>query len=479
MKTLVWFRQDLRIADNPALLAAARRGAVIPLYILDDTREGSWSLGGAQRWWLHQSLDALDQELRALDSRLILRCGPATQIIKEVIANGAIDSVYWNRRYEPAAIVHDAQLKAALSAGNVNVKSFNSTLLNEPWLIKNQSGRPYQVFTPFWRYCLKLADPRPPEPMPERLDKPRTWPKSTPLAALTLLPNIRWYETMAATWTPGERGAAMRLAAFVKETVRSYATSRNLPGVCGTSMLSPHLHFGETSPHQVWHAVKAANEPDQRTATEWRKQPFLTEMYWREFAYHLLYHFEHTPTEPLRAEFTRFPWTRNAAHLSAWQRGCTGVPMVDAGMRQLWATGWMHNRVRMIVGSFLVKNLLLPWQDGAHWFWDTLVDADLASNTLGWQWCAGCGADAAPYFRIFNPVRQGEIFDPDGNYVRTWVPALARLPTPYIHAPWTAPDDVLRGAGIALGETYPRPFVDLKRTRIKALDAYQAMRTSN
>ncbi len=476
MTTIIWFRQDLRLADNTALAAAASRGAVIPVYVLEDSGEGEWPLGGAQRWWLHQSLVSLDASLRKLGSRLILCRGSAMNALDELVTQTGADTVYWNRCYEPAAVARDSQIKESLRTRGIEVQSFNASLLQEPWEIRNQSGRPFQVFTPFWRHCLKLEDPRPPQPAPTKLVAPKSWPAGEELGDLTLLPTVRWYEGMAAFWKPGEDGAAANLKQFVAQSVWNYSDTRNLPALRGTSQLSPHLHFGELSPHQIWEAVKVRALREALPAELWRSNQFLTEVYWREFAYHLLFHYRHTPTEPLRAEFARFPWAQNAAHLQAWQRGRTGIPLVDAGMRQLWHTGWMHNRVRMIVGSFLVKNLLLPWTDGARWFWDTLVDADLASNTLGWQWCAGCGADAAPYFRVFNPVTQGEKFDPDGDYVRAWVPELSRMPTKHIHAPWEAPESVLREAEVELGGNYPRPIVNLKATRERALEAYQRMR---
>jgi deoxyribodipyrimidine photo-lyase len=387
-----------------------------------------------------------------------------------------VDAVFWNRCYEPASIARDTGIKDALKARGISVQSFNAALLNEPWEIQNQSRKPFQVFTPYWRHCLKLSDPTEPLTAPKKIPAPARWPRSEPLDALGLMPRVPWYQTMAKVWCPGELGAHANLKQFVKESVWGYSETRNLPAVRGTSQLSPHLHFGEVSPRQVWHAVKQRGVRDAIPTNEWRTNQFLTEVYWREFAYHLLYHFKHTPTEPLRAEFARFPWVTNPQHLVAWQRGRTGIPMVDAGMRELWATGWMHNRVRMIVGSFLVKNLLISWQDGSRWFWDTLLDADLASNTLGWQWCAGSGADAAPYFRIFNPVSQGEKFDPEGDYVREWIPQLAKVPAKYVHCPWEAPAGVLQDAGVTLGTDYPAPIVDLKATRQRALDAYQSMR---
>ncbi|MBM4220004.1 MAG: deoxyribodipyrimidine photo-lyase [Gammaproteobacteria bacterium] len=476
MKTLVWLRQDLRLSDNPALVFACKQGAVIPLFILDDGAEGEWQMGGAQRWWLHQSLAALDSDLRERGSALVLRRGESADVLTTIIAEHGIDSVVWNRRYEPDIVERDTRIKESLKSRGVYVQSFNATLLNEPWEVQNLSGKPFQVFTPYWRHCLKRPDPSEPISAPKSIEKPTQWPRTESLAALDLMPRIAWYRRMEQSWQPGEAGAAKNRKAFVQGHVWGYTETRNLPAIRGTSRLSPHLHFGEVSPRQVWHAVKTRGARVGLLTNEWRTNQFLTELYWREFAYHLLYHFRHTPTQPLRTEFAQFPWATNSRHLKAWQGGSTGVPLVDAGMRELWATGWMHNRVRMIAGSFLVKNLLIAWQDGARWFWDTLLDADLASNTLGWQWCAGCGADAAPYFRIFNPVSQGEKFDPDGAYVREWVPELAKLQTKFIHAPWDAPPSVLRAASVQLGKNYPEPIVDLKATRTRALDAYRKMR---
>ncbi len=480
MAVVMWFRQDLRLADNPALAAAIATGQpVIPMYCLDDSGDGDWPMGGAQRWWLHQSLAALDTDLRERGSRLVLRRGASQQILDELI--DAVDgtAIYWNRRYEPAVIERDKAIKASLEARGIRTYSSNGTLLNEPWEVRNQADKPFQVFTPFWRHCLRRDDPVATLAAPRKLAGPDNWPASLPLAALQLLPAVHWYQTMASQWQPGESGAARNLQQFVKSAVWSYTETRNLPAIDGTSQLSPHLHFGEVSPRQIWHAVRKQAERERISTNEWRSNQFLTEVYWREFAYHLLFHFPHTPTEPLRTEFAGFPWAAEDAQLTAWQHGRTGIPMVDAGMRELWATGWMHNRVRMIVASFLVKNLLVPWQEGARWFWDTLVDADLASNTAGWQWCAGSGADAAPYFRIFNPVSQGVKFDPEGAYVRTWLPELAKLPEKYIHAPWTAPEEVLQSAGVRLGHNYPKPIVDLKATRERALGAYQQMRAAD
>jgi len=471
--TLLWFRLDLRLADHPALHAALERGGpVIPVFIWAPGEDGDWPPGGASKWWLHQSLVALERGLRAAGSRLILRTGPSGTVLRELLRETGARTVLWSRRYEPASIARDAAVKESLRADGFAAESFNAALLHEPWTIRNQSGNPFQVFTPFWKHCLTLPDPPPPLPAPETIPAPARWPQSLPLAALELEPKINWAAGLRAAWQPGSAGAHAQLQRFLAGAVASYADDRNRPDRVGTSRLSPHLHFGEISPRQVWHALKARS-----AGPTWRTSQFLAEVGWREFAHHLLYHFPRTPAEPLRAEFKKFPWRTNAAWLKAWQRGQTGVPLVDAGMRELWTTGWMHNRVRMVVASFLVKNLLLPWTDGARWFWDTLVDADLAQNTLGWQWTAGCGADAAPYFRVFNPVSQAEKFDPNGDYIRRWVPELSKLPTPQLFQPWTAPPLDLAAAGVRLGHDYPEPLVSLGISREVALDAYQRMRT--
>jgi deoxyribodipyrimidine photo-lyase len=481
---LLWIRQDLRLADNPALSAAIERGSpVLPVFVWAPEEEEPWAPGAASRWWLHQSLARLAADLAARGSRLVIRraaarpagaaSAPAADdaddgtlaALRELLRDTGARAIYWNRRYEPAVTARDTRIKQSLRDSGIEAESFNAALLAEPWDVRNQSGRPFQVFTPFWKHVRVSLDPPQPLAAPAAIPAPPSWPASLPLEALALQPTIRWDTGLARAWEPGERGAARNLGSFLAGPVRDYDDARNFPGTTGTSRLSPHLHFGELSPRQVWHA-----------APEWRQRQFVTEVGWREFAHHLLFHFPRTPDEPLRSEFLQFPWEGDRALLPAWQRGRTGVPLVDAGMRELWATGWMHNRVRMVVASFLVKNLRLPWQDGARWFWDTLVDADLASNTLGWQWSAGCGADAAPYFRVFNPVLQGLKFDPDGAYVRRWVPELAELAAPLVHSPWDADAATLRAAGIVLGETYPRPIVDLKASRDAALAAYQQMR---
>jgi len=464
------------LQDNPALLAAVQRGAVLPVYILDGAGEGRWPLGGAARWWLHHSLAALDAALRERGAPLLLARGESGAVLRALVKQSGADAVYWNRRYEPAAIARDAALKTELTATGVDAKSFAASVLFEPHTVKNKTGGPFQVFTPFWKHCLTLDVPEPVRLPAGKFATAAKPVRSLELGELDLLPRIPWDAGFRDAWEPGEAGAAKRLRKFVAGAMERYADERNLPDREGTSALSPHLHFGEISPRQIWRAVRALSRDSGVFPASRGAQVFLSEVGWREFAYHLLFHFPHTPEAPLRAEFAAFPWRKDAAQLRAWQRGRTGYPIVDAGMRQLWSTGWMHNRVRMIVASFLVKHLRLSWQEGAAWFWDTLVDADLAANTLGWQWTAGCGADAAPYFRIFNPILQGVKFDANGDYVRRWVPELVRVPAEFIHAPWEAPPLELSAAGVVLGRTYPHPIVDHGAARAAALVALQAMR---
>ncbi len=475
MTALVWFQRDLRVADHPALLAAANSGMpVIPVYIHAPADEGAWPPGAAARWWLHHSLAALERQLRSLGSRLVLRHANSYAELIALVKSTRARAVFWNRRYEPEAHRRELALENQLEAMGVTPHAFDGSLLYEPWTVRTKNGGPYQVFGAFKRNTRTLPEPREPLRAPRRLTSPSRWPHSAPLATLDLLPRIHWTAGLEKAWRPGSAAASRDFNRFLKRALDDYDEGRNLPGRAGTSRLSARLHFGELSPAQVWHRVRAAYHARGRDAS-WRDSQFLTEILWRDFAHHVLFHFPHTDRAPLRAQFARFPWRRSASRLAAWQRGLTGYPIVDAGMRELWATGWMHNRVRMIVASFLVKDLLIDWRAGARWFWDALVDADLANNTLGWQWSAGCGADAAPYFRIFNPTTQGKKFDPRGVYVRRWVPEIRRLPDGCIHEPWTASERALRAARIELGRTYPEPIVDHAHSRLAALRALRAI----
>ncbi len=471
MPAVMWFRQDLRLHDNPAFAAAVDSGAqVVPVYILDDGSAGPWKAGGASRWWLHQSLTALDADLRARGfGPLIVLSGDAAKILPDFVKKHTIGTVYWNRRYEPWAMERDARIKDAI--GKDKAQSYAAFLLFEPWVIKNKTGGAYKVFTPFSRAVLERQDDIFP---PDTRDLTAATPPHTlggqAVGDLGLMPDIVWYTGMAETWKPGEAGAQAQLEHTVDSIAGTYKQTRDFPALDGVSMLSPFLHFGEISSRQVWHAVRQAKNNDAGYTQN--AQAFLRQLIWRDFSWYLLYHDPACPQREWNPQFRAFPWGKNPDALAAWQQGQTGYPLIDAGMRQLWQTGWMHNRVRMIVGSFLVKNLMVDWREGAAWFWDTLVDADLGNNTAGWQWIAGCGADAAPYFRIFNPVTQSKKFDPDGDYIRRYVPELSDVPDAYIHAPWEAPAAVqakLRGI-------YPPPMVDLGTTRTTALAAYKNMR---
>jgi len=473
--TIVWLRQDLRVEDHPALAWAAARGPVVPAFVWAPDEEGSWPPGGASRWWLHHSLASLGEQLQELGSPLVLRRGPSLEALEKLIAETGATAVVWNRRYEPAALSRDAAVKSTLRARGVEAESFNGSLLHEPWTVATQQGKPYQVFTPFWKACGAAGVEHDVQEAPDRLTAPHAAAHSLALDELGLLPSIGWDAAFYETWEVGAPAAERQLAAFVDEKLAAYKRDRNHL-TSGWSALSPHLHFGELSPRQVWVAVNAAVRAKRQVGEG--ATVFLNEIGWREFAHHLLYHFPDTVDRPLRPEFRRFRWRRSRRDLRRWQRGETGYPVVDAAMRNLWATGFMPNRARMIVASFLTKHLRLRWQAGAEWFWDTLVDADLANNTLGWQWTAGCGADAAPYFRIFNPMSQAEQFDPEGEYIRRWIPELSRLEVPWLFKPWEASDEVLAAAGVGLGKTYPRPMVDHFAARDAALAAYQKTRQS-
>jgi deoxyribodipyrimidine photo-lyase len=480
MATIVWFGRDLRLTDNPALSAAIARGKpIIPLYILEDVDAGEWAPGGASRWWLHGSLLALDESLRRHGNALLLRRGAAEQVITQLLAQARCDAVYWNRRYEPWAVSRAERLKSALRSRGIEARSFNAGLIREPWTILTQKGEPYRVFTPFWKALRAKGVSDAAAPVAARIPAVASAPDSELLSSWALRPSTPdWAGGMRSTWTPGESGGQARLEEFAAGAVWNYKDRRNVPGVSGTSRLSPHLHFGELSPGQVWRSVTGYALSTTGNPSPPGVETYLSEIAWRDFSYHLLFHFPTLPTEPLRAEFARFPWRDDDDALSSWQRGQTGYPIVDAGMRELWSTGWMHNRVRMIVASFLIKDLLLHWRTGAKWFWDTLVDADLASNSASWQWVAGCGADAAPYFRVFNPSLQGAKFDPDGHYVRRWVPEISKLPDALLHSPWEASAAELADAGIRLGKNYPAPIVNHGVARERALEAYRRIKLS-
>lgn len=463
---IVWFRRDLRLADNPALEHALREHSrVVPLYIHAPHEESPWEPGAASRWWLHHSLASLAADLARRGAALQIHTGDSLAVLQQVLHRHGAAAVYWNRLYEPSAIARDSDVKRVLRAQGVIVRSSNASLLAEPWQVATGQGGPYRVFTPYWRNLRAALQPRPSAPVPARVPGVAAEGGAT-LDSLRLLPRKPWDAGFRSTWTVGEAGAAQALSVFCEAALRAYAERRDVPAVAGTSRLSPHLHFGEISPQQI---LWTLTELGRDLGASWQEaaEPFLRELGWRDFSHHLLYHFPHTPQENLNPGFDRFAWREpDADELGAWQRGRTGIPIVDAGMRELWHTGWMHNRVRMLVASFLCKNLRMHWRHGARWFWDTLVDADLANNTQGWQWTAGTGADAAPYFRIFNPVTQGERFDADGSYVKRWVPELARVPFKNIHAPWKQPDLLARCG-------YPQPMVDLAATRAAALQAYQ------
>ena len=479
--SLLWFRDDLRLADNPALRAAVERKApIIPIYILDEESDGIRPLGGASRWWLHHALASLAADLEAKGAPLLIFRGPAREVMASLVKKLAPEAVFWNRRYRKPEIAVDSAIKDNLKAAGIAADSFSGTLLFEPWTVKSQAGTFMRVFTPFYRAATAAGEPAPPTAAPRTLighDVSTKKAGALSLAALSLLPTKPdWAGGIRAEWTPGEKGARKRLDVFLKGGLAGYKEGRNFPGRPSTSKLSPHLRFGEISARQCWHAAGIAVETGQSSASDSDLAHFRSELGWREFSYHLLYHLDDIASENMQKRFDAFQWARNAKHLRTWQRGQTGYPIVDAGMRELWQTGWMHNRVRMIVGSFLVKHLMIDWRAGEDWFWDTLVDADMAANPASWQWVAGTGADAAPYFRVFNPVLQGEKFDPDGAYVKHFVPELAHVPPKYVHAPWTAPAQTLHDAGVSLGVDYPHPMVDHQAARDRALSTFEALK---
>ena len=477
---IVWFRQDLRLTDNPALshaVAAAQSGAgVIFLYIFDEVSEGVRAMGAAQKWWLNHSLTSLRTDIEALGGKLVLRSGPAAEIIDGLMAETSASLICWNRRYGEGEQNADRKIKAKYGD---TAKSFSGLLMHEPSQLRTGGGLPYKVYTPFWKKFSSGPAPRAPLP---RIDAANCFSGDLPsedLPSWQLLPsNPDWAGEISANWQPGEAGAAIQLAKFTQENINSYGTSRDLPGPDRTSRLSPHLRFGEVSPYQLWHASYPSSGANLDKSNQDSRETWRKELVWREFSYHLLQEWPHLDSQNFNPKFDPFPWQGQQDVLRAWQKGQTGYPIVDAGMRQLWRTGWMHNRVRMIVGSFLVKHLLIDWREGEKWFWDTLVDGDPAANPAQWQWVAGTGADAAPYFRIFNPILQAQKFDPHGAYIHKYVPELAQLPAKYLSAPWDAPRHELARAGVRLGETYPHPIVDHQQARTRALDALQSLNTA-
>ena len=479
-KALVWFRNDLRLTDNPALFnALSACSYIVPIFIYTPEEECAWPPGAASLWWLHYSLTELTASLAKTGTKLIIRKGLAAKTLSKMAQDIGAEAVFYNRRYEPWAREQEQQVDDELNKENIEINSYNANLLFTPEQILNKSETPFKVFTPYWNKLSSLPPPEKPLPKPRSINKLATAIKLSKIKSLEvkdlkLLPNIDWARGIRETWQPGEKGAQAALREFIATGLANYSQGRDRPALSAVSRLSPYLHFGEISPRTIWHAIKQHSLFETKISSA--SDHYLRELAWREFAHYLLYYFPQTTDKPLRPEFNKFPWSNNKKYLNAWRRGLTGYPIVDAGMRELWHTGWMHNRVRMIVASFLVKDLLISWQEGAKWFWDTLVDADLANNTLGWQWTAGCGADAAPYFRIFNPVLQGEKFDPDGTYVRHWIPELKNISSKWIHSPWLAPAEQLTAAGIKLGINYPYPIVDHHLARQRSLSAFAGIK---
>lgn len=474
---LVWFRRDLRLGDNPAVHAAAQTGRpVVAVFVLED-QPPARAPGAASLWWLDRSLAALGESLEARGGRLILRRGDPSAVLPALARETGAELVCWNRSFEPLVERRDEELTDLLHHHDIKVGIGNALLLQAPWTVRSGSDTPYKVFTPYWRMAEGQAGEVSLRPAPEALCAPKAWPDSERLADWKLHPREPDWSTGFDDWTPGEAGAAAQLKRFATEALSAYPEARDRPGRDGVSRLSPHLAWGEIGPRQVLAEVRAVAKAHPELAEAADK--FLAEIGWREFNYHLLDQEPRLATRNFRRDLDGLDWRRDAKGLAAWKRGETGYPLVDAGMRQLWVTGWMHNRVRMVAASFLVKHLLIDWREGERWFWDCLVDADPANNPGNWQWSAGVGADAQPFFRIFNPMAQGEKFDPDGAYVRRWLPELDQLETRYLHAPWTAPPEALRAAGIRLGETYPLPIVDHGEARARALEALKAAKADH
>ncbi|HUH50110.1 MAG TPA: deoxyribodipyrimidine photo-lyase [Mycoplana sp.] len=474
---IVWFRRDLRLADNHALAAAVSSGhPVIPLFILEQGNDGALPYGAAQAWWLHHSLSTLGSSLETAGNRLVLRRGAALEVLQAIMAETGASALYWNRRHDPDGIRVDSAVKAWARATGAQANSFAGQLLHDPSRLRTGNGGAYKVFTPFWRALSDGGEPDTLIDAPLHIPCPERFPESERLDNWRLLPRKPdWACRFGETWTPGEAAAREQLAAFVRQRLGRYGQARDFPAIDGTSRLSPHLAFGEISPAQAWHAARMASHgSDSEGVAVFRK-----ELAWRDFSYHLLFHNPQLATDNLDRRFDAFEWRDDGPTLDAWTRGMTGYPIVDAGMRQLWTHGYMHNRVRMIAASFLVKDLMVHWRSGMSWFRDTLLDADPASNAASWQWVAGCGADAAPFFRIFNPTLQGEKFDPEGVYIKRHVPELSHVPQQYIHCPSKAPASVLQTAEVRLGTDYPYPIVDHRLARSRALDAFGRIKASS
>ncbi len=486
--SIMLFRCDLRLMDNAALFSANDFGEILPVYIHEPSENitHDWSIGGASQWWLHHSLQHLNEQLTSVSQPLAYFKTTPHKAISSILINlcekNGCTRIFWNRRYEPHHIEHDKALKMELKKHDIEVHSFNNNLLSEPWHQFTKQGTPFKVFTPYWRHCKNRFATDLPVPIP--LSKPdfrtpkKTWhiEDGLSLQELELLPsNPDWSKSINVQWQAGEQSAQQKWEEFQESSINHYDEARNIPSISGTSLLSPHLAFGEISTRQIWHDATQLQMHNHTRTDDLNR--YLSEIGWREFSYYQLFHFPDLPKNNFNPRFDKFHWDTNNDLLKAWQQGKTGYPLVDAGMRELWQTGYMHNRVRMVVASFLCKDLLIHWQEGAKWFWDTLLDADLASNSASWQWCAGCGADASPFFRIFNPITQSEKFDAAGIYLRKWLPELAKLSNKHIHKPWEAPIEALEQAGIVLGKTYPYPIVDHKLARLEALDRYKDLKT--
>lgn len=475
---IVWFRQDLRLSDNPALHAALKsKSPIIPFFCYTDNESTNWKPGAASRWWLHHSLSSLASDFAARGSRFVIRKGESLDTLQQLAKQVNAKEIYCNALYEPEQAKKDRIIQEALQKQGIEFHCFHGSLLLAPDQVQNQSGSPYRVFTPFYRYYLNSGFNTQCLPSPKSINAIPKEIKSEKIDTLKLLPEIRWYCDFETHWLPGETGALKNLKRFCKNHLIDYPLARDIPSINGTTSLSPHLHFGEISPRQVIAALYKMTQASSKAGLIKARDCVIRELIWRDFAHHILAHYPHTTDRPFSENFQQFPWKRSdKKFLKAWQQGRTGIPVVDAGMRQLWKTGWMHNRVRMIVASLLAKNANLHWLNGARWFWDTLVDADLANNSMNWQWVAGCGVDAAPYFRIFNPVTQGKKFDPAGAYVRQWVPELINFPDRFIHDPWNAPDKLQNEVKIIIGKDYPYPVLDLSRTRKEILEIYNRYR---